>query len=243
MFINVFHLFQNVSSSFLHQQYHYSIVHAGYVSSLSHSLVIFAPLGTYACSSSIGGRSFYPGFELVHQIVGYFVDRVDGRMAMILLASVISTLVYTLLLFFPEISPVYSMMLISFCLSFLPAILMASVALVVTSSSFGVAFGIIEITDAIGASVGNLAIGYLRDRTGNYTVDMYALLGLSLLALVLALVLWTEFRRSKIYFRRSKWNHGRFDFLRRLSSIDDEDHGLATEIVFAQTEAEVSDSE
>lgn len=171
MFINVFHLFQNVSSSFLYQRYGYSIVKSGIVSSVSHSCVIFAPF------------------------IGLFIDQFGGRMFLIIISSLISILAYTLMIF-TETDPIVSMVLISICLSFTPTILIAAVAKSVSRKSFGAAFGIIEITDAIGASVGNIIIGYLRDRTGSYDADMLLLLGMAVVTLLLSILLIFEDRNS-----------------------------------------------
>lgn len=171
MFINVFHLFQNVSSSFLYQRYGYSIVKSGVVSSISHSCVVFAPF------------------------IGLFIDQFGGRMFLIIASSLISILAYVLMIF-TETDPVVSMVLISICLSFTPTILIAAVAKSVGRKSLGAAFGIVEITDAIGASVGNIIIGYLRDKTGSYDADMLLLLGMAVVTFLLSVLLIFEDRNS-----------------------------------------------
>ncbi|KAF1330130.1 Major facilitator superfamily, partial [Globisporangium splendens] len=171
MFINVFHLFQNVSSSFLYQRYGYSIVKSGVVSSISHSCVVFAPF------------------------IGLFIDQFGGRMFLIIVSSMISILAYALMIF-TDTDPIVSMVLISICLSFTPTILIAAVAKSVSRKNFGAAFGIVEITDAIGASVGNIIIGYLRDETGSYDADMYLLLGMAVVTFLLSLVLIYEDRKT-----------------------------------------------
>ncbi|TYZ60571.1 hypothetical protein PybrP1_006528 [[Pythium] brassicae (nom. inval.)] len=171
MFINVFHLFQNVSSSFLYQHYGYSIVKSGVVSSISHSFVVFAP------------------------VIGLCIDRFGGRMLLIIASSVLSIVAYALMIF-TDAHPVVSMVLISICLSFTPTILIAAVAKSVGRKNFGAAFGIVEIADAIGASVGNIIIGYVRDKTGSYDADMLLLLGMAVATFLLSLVLLIEDRNS-----------------------------------------------
>lgn len=171
MFINVFHLFQNVSSSFLYQRYGYSIVKSGIVSSISHSFVVFAPL------------------------IGLCIDQFGGRMLLIIVSSMLSILAYALMIF-TDVDPVVSMVLISICLSFTPTILIAAVAKSVGRKSFGAAFGIVEITDAIGASVGNIIIGFLRDETGSYDADMWLLLGMAVVTFFLSIVLLFEDRNT-----------------------------------------------
>lgn len=191
MFINVFHLFQNVSSSFLYQRYGYSIVKSGIVSSISHSCVVFAPF------------------------IGLFIDQFGGRMLLIIASSLLSILAYALMIF-TDMDPVVSMVLISICLSFTPTILIAAVAKSVGRKSFGAAFGIIEITDAIGASVGNIIIGYLRDKTGSYDADMLLLLGMAVVTFFLSILLIFEDRNSG-------WTLSAPSTKSRALSMDDED--------------------
>ncbi|RLN36611.1 hypothetical protein BBJ28_00003972 [Nothophytophthora sp. Chile5] len=74
-FVNVFHLFQNVSSSYLFQRYDYSIVKAGVVSSVSHLFVVFAPF------------------------IGLVIDQFGGRMFLIILAAILSILAYVFMIF------------------------------------------------------------------------------------------------------------------------------------------------
>ncbi|CEG44665.1 major facilitator superfamily [Plasmopara halstedii] len=166
-FINVFHLFQNVSASFLYQRYHYSIVKAGIVSSLSHLFVVFAPC------------------------IGLAIDHFGGRIVLIIIAAILSVLAYIMMIF-TETTPIVSMCLISICLSFTPMVLMAAIPSSVSRKNFGTAFGIVEITDAIGATFGNLIVGYLRDETGDYCSVMRMLLCLAISVLFLALMLVFE---------------------------------------------------
>ncbi|RHY38045.1 hypothetical protein DYB34_013049 [Aphanomyces astaci] len=142
VFINVFHLFQNISSSYLYQVHGYSVVKSGLVSSLSHVLVLFSPL------------------------VGLVIDRLDGRVPIIVLSAVLGVVAYGLLLFTSTPSTV-SLLIMSFCLASTPAVLMACVPLNIPKSQFGLtlAFGIVEVIDATGSTVGNLVVGCLRDAT------------------------------------------------------------------------------
>ncbi|RHY09639.1 hypothetical protein DYB25_011586 [Aphanomyces astaci] len=142
VFINVFHLFQNISSSCLYQVHGYSVVKSGLVSSLSHVLVLFSPL------------------------VGLVIDRLDGRVPIIVLSAVLGVVAYGLLLFTSTPSTV-SLLIVSFCLASTPAVLMACVPLNIPKSQFGLtlAFGIVEVIDATGSTVGNLVVGCLRDAT------------------------------------------------------------------------------
>ncbi|KAF1793332.1 Major facilitator superfamily domain [Phytophthora cactorum] len=190
-FINVFHLFQNVSASYLFQRYDYSIVKAGIVSSFSHLFVVFAPF------------------------IGLTIDHFGGRILLIILAAILSVLAYVFMIF-TEINPIVSMLLISICLSFTPTVLMAAIPNSVSRKSFGTAFGIVEITDAIGATFGNLMVGYLRDETGNYRSVMMMLLTMAVLVLFLALFLIFEDSRHG-------WVLSAPSGRSRALSVDDED--------------------
>ncbi|ETW10284.1 hypothetical protein H310_00626 [Aphanomyces invadans] len=154
VFINVFHLFQNISSSYLYQVHGYSVVSSGFVSSISHVLVLLSP------------------------VVGLWIDCLDGRIHVIVTSAILGVLAYGLLLF-TTTPPVISLLLISFCLASTPAVLMACVPLTISKSCFGRAFGIVEVIDAIGSTLSNVLVGYLRDCTGDYTADMHLFFGLA----------------------------------------------------------------
>ncbi|ETV82818.1 hypothetical protein H257_04598 [Aphanomyces astaci] len=166
VFINVFHLFQNISSSYLYQVHGYSVVKSGLVSSLSHVLVLFSPL------------------------VGLVIDRLDGRVPIIVLSAVLGVVAYGLLLFTSTPSTV-SLLIMSFCLASTPAVLMACVPLNIPKSQFGLtlAFGIVEVIDATGSTVGNHVVGCLRGATGTYTADMCLFFSLAWVLLGLCITL------------------------------------------------------
>ncbi|KAF0682611.1 Aste57867_25248 [Aphanomyces stellatus] len=164
VFVNVFHLFQNISSAYLYQEHGYSIVESGMMSSTSHLLVLFSPL------------------------VGLLIDCVGGRVVVILLSASLGIVAYGLLLF-TSVTPLVSLLLISFCLASTPAVLMACVPLTIPKTRYGLAFGIVQVIDAIGSTAGNLLVGYLRDTTGSYTADMVFFFGLAWLLLFLCILL------------------------------------------------------
>ncbi|OQR89069.1 Major Facilitator Superfamily (MFS) [Achlya hypogyna] len=141
------------------------------MSSLAHTFVVFAP------------------------IVGLVVDCVGGRIQLILCSSCLSILAYTLLAF-TGINPIVPMLLISLCLSVTPTILMASIPLSISKHRFGIAFGIVEVVDALGGFVGNLSIGYILDTPAGYSGVMLVLLGLACLTFILAVALAIVDRRS-----------------------------------------------
>ncbi|OQR92329.1 Major Facilitator Superfamily (MFS) [Achlya hypogyna] len=169
-FINVFHLFQNVSASYLYQVHGYSVVDAGYMSSLSHALVMFSPF------------------------LGLLLDLVGGRLVWVTMSTVCGVIAYAWLAF-SSWTPVVPLLLISLCLSTTPAVLMASIPLTISKERFGIAFGIVEVLDAVGATIGNLLVGYLRDASGGYDDDLYLFLFLAATAFVLSLVLVVMDRR------------------------------------------------
>eukprot|EP00808_Paulinella_micropora_P020470 g94.t1 len=126
VFVNVFHPFQQVASSYLHQNYGFSIIKSGYVSSVSSGLT--------------PGR----GCARFHR----------------------------------------------------------RIPLSVAPPFWGVAFGCMEVMDSATASTANIVIGFLRDKTGSYDIDMYLLCSLAILSLFLTLKLYT------IWFKRepTHWN-------------------------------------
>jgi len=162
--INSFHMFQNISSNYLHQVHGYSVIKSGFISSLTHILVMFAPF------------------------VGLAVDCRGGRIPLLLLSSCTSILAYSLLVF-SRVTPVVSLLLISFCLAITPPLLMASIPLTMERKHFGIAFGIVEVANAVGSTIGNIVIGYVRDSTGSYEIDMYIFLGMGVLSFLLCVVL------------------------------------------------------
>ncbi|KDO22603.1 hypothetical protein SPRG_12583 [Saprolegnia parasitica CBS 223.65] len=166
-FINVFHLFQNISASYLYQVHGYSIVNAGYMSSLSHSLVMFSPF------------------------LGLLLDMVGGRLIWVVLSTLCGVAAYAWLIFTPW-TPIVPLLLISLCLSTTPAVLMASIPLTIPKERFGIAFGIVEVLDAFGATCGNVLVGYLRDTTGAFDYDLYFFLLLAVTAFGLSLLLYVQ---------------------------------------------------
>ncbi|RHY39503.1 hypothetical protein DYB34_011544 [Aphanomyces astaci] len=168
VFINAFHLFQNISSSYLTQVHGYSVVDAGYASSLAHTFVLVSPF------------------------VGLIIDYVGGRMVVVVASCFLGVVSYTLLVF-TTWPPIVAMLLFSVCLAATPTILMASIPLSIDKSRFGLAFGIVEVIDGVGAFLGNVGLGYLRDISGSYDAVMYFLLAMTSFGLGLSLVLaWVD---------------------------------------------------
>eukprot|EP00457_Paulinella_chromatophora_P002512 gb/GEZN01002517.1/.p1 GENE.gb/GEZN01002517.1/~~gb/GEZN01002517.1/.p1 ORF type:complete len:729 (-),score=80.89 gb/GEZN01002517.1/:239-2425(-) len=165
VFINTFHPFQNVASSYLHQRYGYTVVQAGRVSSLSSSFVLFAPL------------------------IGLWAQRETQRLVIIIASALLSVVSYAVLLH-TSVSPIVVMVLMSACMCFTPAALMASVPLAVPSHCWGVAFGVMEILDSFASTCMNLFVGWVRDVTGSYQADLYFMSGLAYVSLGLSLVLF-----------------------------------------------------
>ena len=54
----------------------------------------------------------------------------------------------------------------------MPTILMALMPLSVPRSSYGIAFGVAEIFCAVGTTIGNILMGYIRDATQSYAMCM-----------------------------------------------------------------------
>lgn len=85
--------------------------------------------------------------------------------------------------------PVVCMLLLSLCISFVPTVLRSSVPNLVHPALFGTAYGFYEISEAAGNVAGNALVGYIRDITGSYTLDLYMFACMGVIASILAVVL------------------------------------------------------
>ncbi|GMH95521.1 hypothetical protein TL16_g13179 [Triparma laevis f. inornata] len=165
LFLLVFHLFPNISGHFLTSRWSMTPSEAGYVSSLlSAFVVVGAPL------------------------TGFIIDRTGGQLYVCLAAAAVSLFAYYLLTF-TFIEPVYPILLLSLAESCVPTILMALIPLSVDKSSYGFAFGIAEIFDAVGSIAGNILMGYIRDSTQTYRECMIFIIVLNVICIVLVTIL------------------------------------------------------
>ena len=98
---------------------------------------------------------------------------------------------------------------------------MSSIPLVVSRQRYGLAFGVIEITDALGATIGNLWMCLLRDQSGNYSQGMHGLLALAWACLLICLWLW--YRRDPEMTERPADMETETILRNRLVSVDDKD--------------------
>lgn len=202
VFVNTFHLFQNISSSYFYQMRGLSLVDAGYVSSLSHTFVIFAP------------------------VLGLFVDCFGGSLIIILGSSFLSIIAY-LILMYSSVSPIVPMILFSLCLCLTPTIQMASIPLTVSSKRLGLAFGISEVLEAIGSTSGNLVVGVIRDNTGDYSAVVYFLFGMAIASFLLSVALTYEDYRQGWPIRNKNCQKKR-----RAISYDDQSSAADVQLSF-----------
>eukprot|EP00903_Cladosiphon_okamuranus_P016917 g15595.t1 len=168
LLIIAYHLFANYSGHFLYENYHVSRVLAGYISALSPLVVVvFAP------------------------IAGLIVDRWGRQLYVLLMANVVTIVAYFLLLQ-EAASPVVCILMLAFCESFVPTILLSALPLTVHPSVYGAAFGAAEVMSAIATIVANVFFGYSRDLTASYKDDLVFLVVLCFLCLAITvfLVLW-----------------------------------------------------
>ncbi|EQC25822.1 hypothetical protein SDRG_16337 [Saprolegnia diclina VS20] len=165
LYVQNFHWFQNISASYLYQVYGYSLVLSGVLASLSHVLVLASP------------------------ILGLLLDRTHGRLHWVLASTVCGVVAFAWLLFTPY-TPIVTLLLISLCLTVTPAVLVAALATSVPQERYGMAFGVLEVFEALAMTIGNVLVGYLRDVTGSYTADVYLFFGISWITLALGVALF-----------------------------------------------------
>jgi len=182
LFLLVFHLFPNISGHFLHQRWGMNPAEAGYVSSLlSAFVVVGAPL------------------------TGYVIDRTGGQLYVVLAASVLACYAYYLLNY-TFMDPVYPILLLSLAESCVPTILMALMPLAVSRSSYGIAFGIAEIFDAVGSITGNILMGYIRDATQSYRQCMDFIILLNFVCFCLTVILIILDRTTEEQVLNTAWH-------------------------------------
>eukprot|EP00752_Nemacystus_decipiens_P008829 g7880.t1 len=165
LLIMAYHLFANYSGHFLFENYHVSPVLAGYISALSPLVVVvFAP------------------------IAGLILDKWGRQLYVLLMANIVTIVAYVLLLQ-EGASPVVCILMLAFCESFVPTILLSALPLTVHPCVYGAAFGAAEVLSAIATIVANVFFGYSRDLTSSYKDDLVFLVVLCFLCLALTIFL------------------------------------------------------
>ncbi|OQR94213.1 Major Facilitator Superfamily (MFS) [Achlya hypogyna] len=164
LYVQNLHWFQNVSASYLYQVWGYTIVMSGVLASLSHALVLFSPF------------------------LGLVLDRTGGRLLYVVASTVCAVAAFAWLLFTPY-TPIVALLLISLCLTVTPAVLVATIAITVPRAHYGMAFGVLEVLEALATTCGNLLVGYLRDVTGSFTADIYFFFGVAWITVGLSVAL------------------------------------------------------
>ncbi|GMH89339.1 hypothetical protein TrST_g962 [Triparma strigata] len=176
LFLLVFHLFPNISGHFLASRWSMSPSEAGYVSSLlSAFVVVGAPL------------------------TGFIIDKTGGQLYVCLMAGAVSLFAYYMLTY-TLTDPVVPILLLSLAESCVPTILMALIPLSVDKSSYGFAFGIAEIFDAVGSIGGNILMGYIRDSTQTYRECMIFIIVLNVICMILVVILIVRDEKTEKVF-------------------------------------------
>lgn len=165
----VFHLLTNFLPHMLATRWHQSFARSG----LSASLLSAAP-------------------ALTSPLVGLSLDRAGRQLQACVLAGVGTCLAYLLLLFAPAVTPLLSISLLSMALAVIPTVTLAVVPMCVPSDALGLAYGSMEVADAVGVMVGNCVFGELYRVTGSYSAGLGALGALSVLGLGLCGALVVE---------------------------------------------------
>lgn len=165
-FSNMNHLFNYISTDFIYSKWNTSINHAVWLSSLSSVIaVVLCP------------------------IASLYLDHVGYKMYVCALTAVLSTISY-FILGFSDLSPIYALVVLSLSVAFVPTILRSSVPQIVDNSVYGTAYGIYEISESLGAVIGHVSIGFIRDYTDSYQMDLmiFAILGIISFLLTMMLI-------------------------------------------------------
>lgn len=169
---NVEHLFDSVSANFIQDKWHTHTAKAAWLSSLNYAFAIF-----------------------LSPLVGAALDRTGRRMLTAALGCAVMAGAH-LLLGFTRLAPAVGLLMLSLPEAVMPTILRSSVVLVVRPSLVGLAFGVYEVSESTGKTVGAPLIGYFKDRTHNYQADELAFVCASLAASVLCLAISVIDRRK-----------------------------------------------
>ncbi|CAN0284136.1 unnamed protein product [Ectocarpus sp. 4 AP-2014] len=137
-------------------------------------------------------------------IAGLILDRWGRQLYVLLVANIVTIIAYVLLLE-ERAGAVVCILMLAFCESFVPTILLSALPLTVHPSVYGAAFGMAEVLSAIGNILSNVFFGYSKDRTSSYKDDMVALVVVCVvcLALTLLLLFW-DAKHGKSLLNRGK---------------------------------------
>ena len=140
-------LWGGISADYIKRNFDVDAVNAGYWSSVDSLLpCILAPL------------------------LGLLVDKVGMRMIFCSFAASCACASFILIRVRVS-SPLFPQLLLSLMVSIIPTVVRACVPLVVEPRLLGLAFGIYTIFESIGAAVGHVVVGYIRD-VESYTADI-----------------------------------------------------------------------
>jgi len=165
VFSNCYHLFAYVSASMIYQRYHTTVAHAGWLAGLSHVIAIF-----------------------LCPIAGIIMDVIGYKMWILAFCGALTTFAYILLLW-SVATPVPSLLMLAVCITFTPTILKASVPNLVLPAVYGTAYGIYSIMESVGSVLGNTVVGFIRDQTQDWDLDLQIFASMGVIATVLSLVL------------------------------------------------------
>jgi MFS family permease len=158
-------LFAYISAAFISDRFHTGVAKAGWLAGLSNGIAV-----------------------LVCPIAGVVMDYVGYKMWTQVAAGVATTCAYMLLLS-ATVTPVPSLVLLAICVSFTPTILRSSVPNLVAPAVYGCAYGIYESMESVGSVAGNALVGYLRDTTHSWDMDLEIFAGMGFVATALTLLL------------------------------------------------------
>jgi MFS family permease len=165
LYSNTYHLFANISPALIADRFHSSIANAGWLAGLSNGIAIF-----------------------LCPIAGLWMDWMGFKMWILVFCGCLTTISFLLLLW-TAMTPVVPLVLLAIVISFTPTIMKSSVPNLVLPAVFGLAYGGYEISESIGSVIGNSVVGFLRDRTHSWDLDLTIFCGMAITAVLLSLLL------------------------------------------------------
>ncbi|CAO3583249.1 unnamed protein product [Absidia cylindrospora] len=165
--------FHTIATEFVRVRFHTTDVEAGYTSSVAQIVPV-----------------------VVTPFLGVLVDRVGGRMLILLLSSVFLIL-SAALLGWTWVDAAVGMVCYSMSLALGPIAMITSIGMILPPSYIGTGLGIYKSSNNIGATILDIVIGIVQDKTAHqaYTGVMLSFLVLSTIGGGVVALLWVSQRR------------------------------------------------
>jgi MFS family permease len=128
--------------------------------------------------------------------IAWAVDKKIGRRCTLLLLGTLLMIPAHLSMGLWDLHPVYPMIVLGVSFALVSAVLGPTVSLIVEKEVAGTAFGLLFMVQNIGLATFPVLNGYLRDDTGSYVWSQMMFVGLGVIALVFAILLFASDRNK-----------------------------------------------